>query len=242
MVRRVQIKDKRTLEKIKESVIQGRRTKNDKGFAEVDGFGKPYKGQPAVKELIAVALQKGIKPEPLIEALSAGMKTVGEKFKDKEYFIPDMLASAQAVDSAMKILAPFLKTAKISKKNQIILLATVHGDVHDIGKKIVGYVLKGEGLEVIDAGIDISAEKIAEKIREENPQILGLSALLNTTMLEMKNVIETLEKAGLRTAVKIIVGGAPLSKDFAKEIGADGYASDAFSGVELVKNLLGDKK
>lgn len=242
MVKRAQIKNRKILEKIKENVIQGRRTKNDKGFAEVDGFGKPYKGQPAVQELIKETLKKGVRPALLIEALSCGMKMVGEKFKNKEYFIPDMLASAQAVDSAMKILAPFLKTAKIRKKNQIILLATVHGDVHDIGKKIVGYVLKGEGLEVIDAGIDISAEKIAEKIREKNPQILGLSALLNTTMLEMKNVIEILEKEGLRTTVKIIVGGAPLSEDFARIIGADGYASDAFSGAELVKNLLADKK
>lgn len=229
------------LKKIEECVIQGRRDKEDAGFNETDGGGVLFTGQPAIKELLAEALKNGINPNILIKTLDNGMKIVGQKFKAKEYFIPDMLASAQTSDMALILMAPYLKKNAGKKKIKIIL-ATVKGDFHDIGKRIVGYIFKGAGFNVIDLGVDVSEKELINTIRREKPQILGLSALLTTTMSEMKVVIEKLKTEGLRDNMKVIVGGAPLSQDFAEEIDADGYASDAFSGVALVQNLCKKKK
>lgn len=236
------MKPKKILEKIRENVIQGRREMNDIGFSETDSEGRPFKGQPAVKELMEQALKLGVNSNDLAETLAKGMKTSVEKFESLEYSIPDMLASSRALDSASEILRPFLK--KKRRKNQIVvILATVKGDIHFIGKKIVELVLRGQEMEVIDIGVDVPEEEIIEKIRREKPHVLGLSAMLTTTMDPgMKNVIKRLEEDGLRSSVKVIIGGAPLSKGFAEEIGADGYAPNAFAGAELIRTLLGAKK
>jgi len=237
----VKMKELDLLEKIKENIIQGRQKKEDRGFTETDRGGNPYSGQPAVDELVKEALKVGIEPAALLATVVEARRAVSKRFRAKKYFIPDALASANAADAAIQHLMPFLKKETLRKTAKVIL-ATVKGDFHDIGKNIVGLIFKGEELNVIDLGFDVSEEKIIEKIRQENPQVLGLSALLTTTMAEMGRVIEELKAEGLRDEVKVIVGGAPLSQEFAEEIGADGYAPDAFSGVILVRNLLGRKK
>ena len=233
--------ERELLKRIKENVIQGRQEKGDRGFNEADREGNPYSGQPAVDELVKEALKAGIEPAALLATVVEARRAVSKRFRAKKYFIPDALASANAADAAIQHLMPFLKKETLRKTAKVIL-ATVKGDFHDIGKNIVGLIFKGEELNVIDLGFDVSEEKIIEKIRQENPQVLGLSALLTTTMAEMGRVIEKLKAEGLRDEVKVIVGGAPLSQEFAEEIGADGYAPDAFSGVALVRNLLGRKK
>ena len=237
----VKMKELDLLEKIKENIIQGRQKKEDRGFTETDRGGNPYSGQPAVDELVKEALKVGIEPAALLATVVEARRAVSKRFRAKKYFIPDALASANAADAAIQHLMPFLKKETLRKTAKVIL-ATVKGDFHDIGKNIVGLIFKGDELNVIDLGFDVSEEKIIEKIRQENPQVLGLSALLTTTMAEMGRVIEELKAEGLRDEVKVIVGGAPLSQEFAEEIGADGYAPDAFSGVILVRNLLGRKK
>ena len=233
--------ERELLKRIKENVIQGRQEKGDRGFNEADREGNPYSGQPAVDELVKEGLKAGIEPAALLATVVEARRAVSKRFRAKKYFIPDVLASAKAADAALQLLTPFLKKETLRKTAKVIL-ATVKGDFHDIGKNIVGLIFKGEELNVIDLGFDVSEEKIIEKIRQENPQVLGLSALLTTTMAEMGRVIEKLKAEGLRDEVKVIVGGAPLSQEFAEEIGADGYAPDAFSGVALVRNLLGRKK
>ncbi|MFC2062870.1 B12-binding domain-containing protein [Chloroflexota bacterium] len=212
---------------LKKNVIQGRKTKDDEGIDD------ELIGQPGVLELTSQALESGISPQDIItQCLTAGMKVVGEKFSTKEYFIPDMLASAEAVGEAMDILKPLLTASKEGKGKFII--ATVKGDIHDIGKNIVAILLKGAGYEVNDLGIDVSEEKIAEVVEAEKPDYLGLSALLTTTMTEMDTVIKTLKEKDLREKVKVIIGGAAVSDDYAKEIGADAYCIDGFHAVKLL--------
>jgi len=216
---------------LKENVIQGRRNKDDEGI--VDGM----VGMPGAKELTEAAIRAGISPNTIImEGLTAGMNVVGEKYETKEYFIPDMLASAEATAAAMEILEPHLAESGITSKGKIIL-ATVKGDLHDIGKNIVGLLLKGAGYEVMDLGSDVPTEKIVGAVREGSPQLLGLSALLTTTMRMMGETIVGLEQAGLRDKVKVLVGGAAVSQDFADEIGADAYGTDGFHAVRLVEEL-----
>jgi 5-methyltetrahydrofolate--homocysteine methyltransferase len=149
-----------------------------------------------------------------------------------------MLISARAMKAGMKILEPLLTEAGVEPIGRVVI-GTVKGDLHDIGKNLVAMMLEGAGFEVIDAGVDVPAQKFVDLIRENNANILGLSALLTTTMVEMKNVIDTFEENGLRDSVKIIVGGAPVNTDYAKEIGADGYSHDAASAADLVKKLIG---
>jgi 5-methyltetrahydrofolate--homocysteine methyltransferase len=216
---------------LKENVIQGRRDKDDEGI--VDGM----VGIPGAKELTEAAIRAGITAKTIImEGLTAGMDVVGEKYEAKEYFIPDMLASAEATATAMEILEPHLAESGISSKGKIIL-ATVKGDLHDIGKNIVGLLLKGAGYEVIDLGNDVPTENIVGAVREVSPRFLGLSALLTTTMKMMGETIASLEEAGLRDKVKVLVGGAAVSQDFADEIGADAYGTDGFHAVRLVEEL-----
>ena len=216
---------------LKENVIQGRRNKDDEGI--VDGM----VGMPGAKELTEAAIRAGISPNTIImEGLTAGMNVVGEKYETKEYFIPDMLASAEATATAMEILEPHLAESGITSKGKIIL-ATVKGDLHDIGKNIVGLLLKGAGYEVMDLGSDVPTEKIVGAVREGSPQFLGLSALLTTTMRMMGETIVSLEQAGLRDKVKVLVGGAAVSQDFADEIRADAYGTDGFDAVRLVEEL-----
>jgi 5-methyltetrahydrofolate--homocysteine methyltransferase len=216
---------------LKENIIQGRRDENDEGLEE------GMLGKPGAKELTEAAIQAGIIPGTIIlEGLTAGMNVVGEKYEAKEYFIPDMLASAEATGIAMEILEPHLAKAGVSSKGKVVV-ATVKGDLHDIGKNIVSLLLKGAGYEVIDLGNDIPPERIVEVVRQENPDFLGLSALLTTTMKMMGETINSLREAGLRDRVKVLVGGAAVSQDFADEIGADGYGTDGFHAVRLVEEL-----
>jgi len=221
------------LKLIQDNVIQGRITKDDEGFEE------GMAGQPGVTELIEAALVQKIDPQDIInKGLTRGMEIVGEKFEAKQYFIPDMLASAQAVGTAMDILEPHLAGAGAKAKGKIIV-ATVKGDLHDIGKNIVSILLRGAGYTVKDLGNDIDTSTIVEAVREEQPQFLGLSALLISTMANMADVVQALKDAGLRDKVKVIIGGAPVSEEFAKSIGADGYGADGFNAVRVVESLFG---
>lgn len=213
---------------LKENVIQGRKTQEDEGIDE------DLSGTPGVLELTQSALDKNIPPKAIItDGLTAGMQVVGEKFSKKEYFIPDMLASAEAVGAAMDILKPILEKANVETKGKVTL-ATVKGDIHDIGKNIVAILLKGAGYEVVDLGIDVSTEKVVESMREEKPRYLGLSALLTTTMVEMGTVIQALKDAGLRDQVRVLIGGAAVSDEYAAEIGADAYCRDGFHAISVL--------
>ncbi|MFC1904547.1 corrinoid protein [Chloroflexota bacterium] len=216
---------------IKENVIQGRVTQDDEGLEE------GMVGQPGVSELIEKALTLGINVVDIInQGLTGGMSIVGQKFEAKEYYIPDMLASAEAVGAAMEILEPHLAGSGIKSKGKVIM-ATVKGDLHDIGKNIVSILLRGAGYMVKDIGNDIEPQTIVNVVRDENPQVLGLSALLTSTMTRMKDTIDALVESGLRDKVKVVVGGAPVSEEFAKSIGADGYGADGFQAVAIVASL-----
>jgi len=216
---------------IQESVIQGRMNKDDEGMDE------GMIGQPGVTELVEKALASGLSIQNIItKGLSGGMNIVGQKFEAGEYFIPDMLASAQAVGAAMEILEPYLAGSGVTAKGKIIV-ATVKDDLHDIGKNIVSILLRGAGYTVKDLGNNVDIQVIVDAVREEKPQFLGLSALLTSTMARMADVIQMLEENGLRDQVKIVVGGAPVSEKFAKSIGADGYGADGFQAVAVVEAL-----
>jgi 5-methyltetrahydrofolate--homocysteine methyltransferase len=216
------------LARLKENVIQGRKTQQDEGIDE------KLSGTPGVVELTRLALEKKISPADIIsQALTVGMRVVGEKFSTKEYFIPDMLASADAVGEAMDILKPLLEVANVETKGKFAI-ATVKGDIHDIGKNIVAILLRGAGYEVHDLGVDTPTEKIVDFVKKENPDYLGLSALLTTTMTGMGVVIEALKDNGLRDGVKVLIGGAAVSDDYAREIGADAYCLDSFQAVKVL--------
>ena len=219
---------------IRENVIQGRVTCEDEGLDE------GMAGQPGVSELINKALAQSVSVEDTINrGLTGGMEIVGQKFDAREYFIPDMLASAEAVGVAMEILEPHLAKNGIKSKGKIVI-ATVKGDLHDIGKNIVSILLRGAGYTVKDLGNDIHHQAIVNAVREEMPQFLGLSALLTSTMVHMKDTIRALTDSGLRDKVKIIIGGAPVSPEFAENIGADGYGADGFQAVTMVESLGSD--
>jgi 5-methyltetrahydrofolate--homocysteine methyltransferase len=216
---------------IRENVIQGRITKDDEGMDE------GMVGQPGVTELVEQALASGLHVRDMItKGLSGGMDVVGQKFEAGEYFIPDMLASAEAVGAAMDILQPRLATSGVKTKGTIVV-ATVKDDLHDIGKNIVSILLRGAGYVVKDLGNNIDTQVIVDAVRDEKPQFLGLSALLTSTMARMADVVQALEENGLRDQVKIIVGGAPVSEEFARSIGADGYGADGFQAVAVVEAL-----
>ena len=220
-----------TIGLIRENVIQGRVTADDEGMDE------GMVGQPAVNELVEKALAEGVSVADIInKGLTTGMSEVGKKFEAKEYFIPDMLASAEAVGSAMEILEPHLASSGITAKGTI-LITTVKGDLHDIGKNIVSILLRGAGYIVKDLGNDVDSQAIVEAVKTEKPQFLGLSALLTSTMMRMEETIQALKDSGLRDSVKVIVGGAPVSEDFARSIGADGYGADGFQAVATVESL-----
>ncbi len=213
---------------LKENVIQGRKSQADEGIDEA------LSGTPGVLELTQSALESNIAPDLIItQALTAGMQVVGEKFSTKEYYIPDMLASAEAVGAAMDILKPLLEASAVETKGKFAIL-TVKGDIHDIGKNIVAILLKGTGYEVNDLGVDVPTEKIIEFVKKEKPDFLGLSALLTTTMLEMGVVIKALRENSLRDKVKVLIGGAAVSEEFAQEIGADAYCVDGFDAIKVV--------
>jgi len=216
---------------LKENVIQGRRNQQEEGIDD------KLTGTPGVVELTKLALEENISPEVIItSALTAGMTVVGDKYARKEYFIPDMLASAEAVGEAMDILKPILEASHVETKGKFAI-ATVKGDIHDIGKNIVAILLRGAGYEVYDLGSDVSTEKIVDFIREENPDYLGLSALLTTTMIEMGEVMEALKDNGLKDGVKVLIGGAAVSDDYARQIGADAYCPDGFYAIKFLDSF-----
>jgi 5-methyltetrahydrofolate--homocysteine methyltransferase len=189
--------------------------------------------------LVQEALKSHIPPSKILSnGLVAGMDVVGEKFRRNELFIPEVLISAKAMHAGMEVLRPKLveSGAKLGGK---VVIGTVKGDLHDIGKNLVGMLMEGAGYQVIDIGIDVPSEKFVEAVRAHQPQVVGLSALLTTTMPRMKEVIESLREAGIRNQVKVMVGGAPVTERFAKDIGADGYAPDAANAAERVRQLLG---
>jgi len=213
---------------LKENVIQGRKTQDDEGIDE------NLNGTPGVTELIQAALEQNIAPSVIImQGLTAGMQVVGEKYSSKEYFIPDMLASAEAVGAAMDILKPYLEASNVETKGKFAI-ATVKGDIHDIGKNIVAILLKGAGYDVNDLGTDVPTEKIVEIVKEEKPDYLGLSALLTTTMVNMGEVMEALKENGVRDKVKVLIGGAAVSDEYAREIGADAYCVDGFDAINVL--------
>ncbi len=213
---------------LKENVIQGRKTIDDEGIDEA------LSGTHGVMELTQSALDNSIPLETIIaQGLTAGMQVVGEKFAAKEYFIPDMLASAEAVGAAMEILKPLLEASNIKTKGKFVI-ATVKGDIHDIGKNIVAILLRGAGYEVYDLGVDVPGEQIASAVREEKPNYLGLSALLTTTMTEMGEVVKVLKENGLRDKVKVLIGGAAVCDDNTEEIGADAYCTDGFHAIKVL--------
>jgi len=191
-----------------------------------------------VKELVQKAVDEGEDVEKILnEALLAGMSVVGDKFKRNEFYVPEVLIAARAMKAGMEVIRPFLAEKNIKGKGRIVL-GTVKGDLHDIGKNLVGMMLEGAGFEVVDLGVDIPAEKFVEEIKKTDAQIVGMSALLTTTMPAMKDVIAALTKEGIRKNVKVMIGGAPVTQDYADEIGADGYAPDAASAVDKAKQLL----
>jgi len=222
------------VEKIAFNVIQGRIEAEDEGFDE------GLDNQPAVTELIEEALAQGLDPKFIVlEGLTEAMENVGEKFEQGEYFIPDMLASAECVGVAMDILAPHLAKAGVESKGKFII-ATVAGDMHDIGKNIVAIMLKGAGYNVIDLGANVPTSQIIEAVREHKAPFLGLSALLTTTMRVMGEVNNKLKEEGLRNHVKLLIGGAPTSEDFAHQIGADAHCKDAFQAIDVLKDMSSD--
>ena len=223
--------NKTLIEKIAFNIVQGRVEAEDEGFDE--GF----EGQPAVTELVNKALESDIDPKTIvIDGLTHAMEIVGKKFEREEYLIPDMLASAECVGVAMDIMSPHLLKAGVESKGKFVI-ATVAGDLHDIGKNIVSIMIKGAGYEVVDLGADVPTQVIVEAVKENKAPYLGLSALLTTTMRVMQEVIDTLKEEGLRDNVKIFIGGAPTSQAFADKIGADAHCKDAFEAIEVMKTV-----
>jgi 5-methyltetrahydrofolate--homocysteine methyltransferase len=191
-----------------------------------------------VKKLTQEAMDGGESAETILkDGLIQAMDQIGAKFKNGEIYIPEVLIAARAMHAGLAVLKPVLSKSTGTMAGKVII-GTVKGDLHDIGKNLVVMMLEGGGYEVVDLGIDVPAQKFIEAIKTHQPQVVGLSALLTTTMREMKNTIQSIEGAGLRNQVKTIVGGAPVTEKFAKEIGADGYAPDAASAVDMVKSLL----
>ena len=186
---------------------------------------------------VQTALDSGIPADDILkQGLIPAMKEVGAKFESGEFFVPEMLISARAMQTGLGLLKPILATAEIKSSGKIVI-GTVEGDLHDIGKNLVVMMLEGAGFEMIDLGSDVVPEKFVEAVRANQPDIVAMSALLTTTMPSMKSTITALKTAGLRDKVKIIIGGAPVSEDYAGEIGADGYASDASRAANLAQEL-----
>jgi len=192
--------------------------------------------QNLAPKLTQEALDEGVGPETILaDGLIAGMNYIGVRFKANEVYIPEVLIAARAMKMAMEILEPKLIEAGVQPLGKA-LVGTVQGDLHDIGKNLVVMMLKGAGFNVVDAGVDVSPEDFVAKTKESGAQVVGLSALLTTTMPAMEKTIAALKKAGVE--VKVMVGGAPVTQDYANKIGAQGYAADAASAVDVAKSLL----
>jgi len=191
-----------------------------------------------VESQVGKALGEGADARGILaDGLIAGMEVVGKRFGSGEMFLPEVMASAESMHKGLDILRPLLAKAG-QKERGTIVMGTVEGDIHNIGRKIVCFLLEGNGFEVIDLGVNITPDVFAHAIEEHKPDILGMSALLTTTMLSMGSTIDVLKERGLRDKVKVIVGGAAITEEFAKSIGADGYAPEASSAVEWVKRAI----
>ncbi len=191
-----------------------------------------------IEDLTEDALDEGLNAEQLLnQGLMAGMDYVGVEFKAGNMFVPEVLRSARTMQLSMDILKPLLVESGVKTAGKV-LLGTVKGDLHDIGKNLVGMMCEGAGFEVKDIGKDVAPEQFVEAVKEWEPDVVGMSALLTTTMRAMESTIKVLEEAGLRDRIKIIIGGAPVTQSFAEQIGADGYASNAAGAADLAKKLL----
>lgn len=207
-----------TLEQITEQLIKGKA--ND------------------VRALVQKAIDEKVKPADILnKGLLAGMSIVGERFKKNEVYVPEVLIAARAMKAGTEILKPLLVAAGVKPVGTVVI-GTVKGDLHDIGKNLVGMMLEGAGLRVVDAGINVEPETMLKLARENNATIIGASALLTTTMTNMKTIVEAVKAAGLSGKIKVMIGGAPVTQAFCDEIGADGYAPDAASAADLAKALL----
>jgi 5-methyltetrahydrofolate--homocysteine methyltransferase len=190
-------------------------------------------------KLVERGLKKGLSPKEILDnGLIVGMDEVGSRFKRGDMFVPEVLMSADSMAAGMEILRPLLIESGAEMLGKI-LMGTVKGDLHDIGKNLVSMLCEGAGFEIVDIGFNVEPEKFIEEIKQHQPQVVGMSAMLTTTMRAMGQTIKAIEEAGLRDQVKIMVGGAPVDKDFADTIGADGYGSNAPSGADLAKQLVG---
>ncbi|MCK5766761.1 MAG: corrinoid protein [Candidatus Atribacteria bacterium] len=191
-----------------------------------------------VRELVKQALEEKLTPEEILnKGLIAGMDIIGAQFKKNEVSVPEVLIAARAMHSGMDILRPKLVETGVKNIGKIAI-GTVKGDLHNIGKNLVKMMLEGAGFEVIDLGTDVSVEKFVEAVKVHQPNIIGMSALLTTTMVNMPEVIKALEAADLRDKVKIMIGGAPITQNYAEQIGADGYSPDAASAVDSAKSFI----
>jgi len=194
---------------------------------------------PKVKEMVEAALAEGVNPEDIVnKALIVGMGEIGELFKNNEVYVPEVLIAARAMYAGLNILKPLLAERDVKPMGKVVI-GTVKGDLHDIGKNLVAMMLEGAGFEVTDLGIDVGPEKFVDAVKSlDGDCIVAMSAVLTTTMPAMKDTIEAFKEAGLRERIKIMVGGAPVTQNFADEIGADGYAPDAASAADLAKTFI----
>lgn len=191
-----------------------------------------------VKELVQATIDAGVDPVDIVnDALIVGMGEIGELFKNNKIYVPEVLIAARAMQAGLTLLKPLLVDKNV-KPVAKVAIGTVKGDLHDIGKNLVAMMMEGAGMEVIDLGVDVAPEEFVNAVKTHDVDIVAMSALLTTTMPYMEKTIEALEDAGLRDQVKVMIGGAPVTQDFADEIGADGYSSDAASAAELAKTLV----
>lgn len=216
------------LEKLEHSIIMGHLDADDEGY---DGT---LQGTPGTLELLEQTMEAGVEPQALIENFRVAMEKVGKLFEAEEYNLADMLASAECVGEAMAIIEPKLKAGSSSKGK--FLIATVEGDLHDIGKNIVVTMLKGAGYQVKDLGINVPAQTIMQEIREFEPDFVGLSALLTSTMMEMENVVKLIKEDSFSN-LQVFIGGAPTSQAFAEKIGADHYCRDVMDAINKLEEL-----
>lgn len=196
----------------------------------------------AVTRLTTQALEAGLSPQTILdEGLIAGMNVVGNRFRNCEMFLPEVLTSARAMKAGVAQLEPLFAAAGVKPVGKIII-GTVRGDIHDIGKNLVAIMLRGAGFEIVDLGVGVTAQKFVDAVREHQPNIVGISAMLTTTMMQMKTIIAALAEAGLRDRIKIMIGGAPVNKAFAEEIAADAYGRNASDAVEKARSLINNAK
>ena len=214
----MKVKEEKILKRLQDCIVN----------LDIDGIGKAAQD----------ALDAGIPPvKAVTEGMAKGMDIVGQKYEAKEYFLAELIMAGEVMKEGMKVLEPHLKGVDVRTLGKVAV-GTVRGDLHDIGKNIVATLLGAAGFDVIDLSVDVTPEQFVEAVRTQKPKIIGMSALLTVTMPEMENVIKELKKAGLRDKVKIIVGGAPLTEDYAKKIGADAYAPNAVAGVNMCKKWV----